>query len=591
MAPALRPPLAHSLDVSLRTVLGLGLVLAGILAALVPWEGPAGWLLLLFPCIFLVYLGAGLLAWYRRPSNRMGPLILVAGMALFLGGGLWNTEVPALVAVGAVCSTLVLASTVHLLHAFPSGRLRGRASRATVVGAYVTALPLQAPHYLFDARGQVPWLLVADSPEALALGVSVQQFAGAAVMVATAVILTRRLLRTERRHRFVLVPVSAYGIFAVIFTPFSSSVLGGLLHLPAMLRGGIQLAVLAGIPVAFALGVLRGGFARTGQLEELGTWLGVSGPKHALSVALSGTLGDPSLELSYWVPQRKSFVDEQGEPVAVVLGTERDTGEGRGTVEVEVDGRRVGAISYDAALIADPELVRTAGRVVAIAVDRERLTAELRSNRAALQRSRERLVNAVDRERRRIAQDLHDGLQMRLVLLALDAQRLGNATGTTEEMSHRATQLRREIDAAAADLRQLVHNVMPAALIEQGLAAAVEDLTDRMPIPTSLEMGPEITPGTRAFPPAVESTAYFVIAEALANTVKHAAAESAAVRVALDDGQLRLEVHDDGVGGARQNDGAGLRGLSDRVEVLAGRLDVTSEPGEGTHITVELPCA
>jgi signal transduction histidine kinase len=233
--------------------------------------------------------------------------------------------------------------------------------------------------------------------------------------------------------------------------------------------------------------------------------------------------------------------------------------------------------------------VQTAGRVVAIAVDRERLTAELRASHLALRRSRERLVNAIDLERRRIAQDLHDGIQMRLVLLALEAQQLGSIPGTGAETTSRATALRRDIDAAAADLRQLVHNVMPAGLVEHGLWAAVEDLTDRMPIPTRLTMSPKSGAGT--LPSAVESTAYFVVAEALTNTVKHAGAGSAAVELALDGDVLRVEVSDDGVGTAAPNSGAGLRGLADRVDVLDGRVRLRSEPGQGTHLTVELPCA
>lgn len=314
-------------------------------------------------------------------------------------------------------------------------------------------------------------------------------------MLVTAVLLARRWIDAEPRQRRVLGPVYAYGTLAVVFFPFSAGLLEGAFQLPTATRGLIQFAVLGGIPIAFALGVLLGGFARTGEIEELGTWLGVSGAgRPDVAAALSVTLGDPSLRVSYWVPERKAYVDADGRTAQGGPGVPQPSG--RNWIGNDVRGTPVGAITYDSSLIGDPDLVPMAGRVVAIAVDRERLTAELRASHAALQRSRERLVNAIGSERRRIAQDLHDGIQMRLVLLALEAQQIGNARGAGAETTIRATALRHEIDGAAADLRQLVHNVMPAGLVERGLWTAVEDLTDRMPIPTRLDMAPKRRPGT-----------------------------------------------------------------------------------------------
>lgn len=581
-----RSPLVRSLRRSLLAVLAGGILLAVLLAALMPLEGPAGPVLLLLPVVFLLYIETGLIAWRRRPSNAMGALIVSAGAAMYLGN-LWNSELRLLESIGAVCSTLLLGVVVHLLHAFPSGRLHGRISVITVATGYFTVVVLQAPRYLFNPEASTPWLVVADLPQAAAAGRAAQQVVGAAVMLMTAVLLVRRWLDADPRQRRVLGPVYAYGTFALVFFPFSSALLEGVLDLSAVTRGFIQFGVLGGIPIAFALGVLLGGFARTGEIEELGTWLGVTGAGHQdLSGALAATLGDPSLRVSYWMSEHKAYVDEHGRPVHADADAPQPPG--RDSIGIDVNGAPVGAITYDSSLIGDPELVRTAGRVVAIAVDRERLIAELRASHSALRRSRERLVNAIDAERRRIAQDLHDGIQMRLVLLAIQAQQLGSTSGGGTETTGRATALRRDIDAAAADLRRLVHNVMPAGLIEQGLWTAVEDLTDRMPIPTRLSMSPKDRPGTLSS--AVESTAYFVVAEALTNTVKHASAGSASVLLAASDSVLRIEVHDDGVGTAAPNTGAGLRGLADRVDVLAGRVELKSEPGNGTHLVVELPC-
>ncbi|WOP18659.1 sensor histidine kinase [Raineyella sp. LH-20] len=575
-----RPNLARSLDRALLVILCSGLGLVGVQTALLPWRDAGGGVLLLFPAVCLAYLGAGLRAWYRRPSNRLGAVILFGGLAVWIGS-LQATGVPGLVAVGTVGATLILAVLVHLLLAFPSGRLIGPVPVATVAAAYVTSLVLQAPKYVFDPTVRAQVLFLADDPTARALGMGFQQLVGAGVMVSTAAVLIGRLVRTDAAGRRVLAPLFTYGVGAALFIPVSSLVLTPVFGLSAEGRAAWQLLVLGGVPFVFVFGMLRGGFARTGELEELGAWLSASdGSRPALTRALSRALGDPSLALSFWVARQRIFVDDRGVPIVP------DTGPARGFVPIELDGRTVGAVHYDSQLIADPELVRTAGQVIAIAVDRERLTAELRESQRALQFSRERLVDAGDRERRRIAQDLHDGLQVQLVLLALEAQQLANAAGTDTASGGRATQLRQRIDAAAADLRQLVAAVMPAALVEHGLGAAVEDLADRMPIPTTLVLSiGEISPSS-----ALESTAYFVTAEALTNTVKHAQASRASVRLISDDGWLRIEVSDDGVGGANPGRGRGLRGMTDRIDVLGGRLTIASEPGQGTRIEVALPC-
>jgi signal transduction histidine kinase len=575
----MRSTLARSLDRALIALLAAGALLALLQFALLPFDSPAGPALAIFPIDLLAYLIAGLLAWYRRPSNRIGALILAAGLAVFLSG-IVNTQVALFLSIGAISATLPLAAVVHLLHAFPSGRVRGAVPRATVAGAYVTALVLGAPRYLFDPAGPAPALAVADWPAAVAVGALVQALAGLAVMLLTAAVLARRLAGAAPEQRRTLLPLYGYGIVTVLFIPLSTRVLAPAFGWSSIVVGGAQLVALGLIPVAFALAVLRGGFARTGELEELGTWLGASGGERpALTAALARTLGDPSLEVWFWVPERAGFVDVQGAPVAAPGPSTH-----RAVEVVELDGRRIGALVYDADLIGEPELVRTAGQVVAIALDRERLTAELRASRRALQLSRERLVDAADAERRRIAQDLHDSLQMQLVLLALEAQQLANAEGTAPAAAERATALRKGIDAAAAELRQIVHAVMPAALVERGLAAAVEDLADRLPIPTTVDLEPG------PLPHAVESTAYFVVSEALANAVKHSGAHSIAVRIARDGSLLRVAVADDGTGGAAANGGAGLRGIADRVDVLGGRMTIDSRPREGTRIHVEVPC-
>ncbi|MFF9161729.1 sensor domain-containing protein [Streptomyces longwoodensis] len=203
-----------------------------------------------------------------------------------------------------------------------------------------------------------------------------------------------------------------------------------------------------------------------------------------------------------------------------------------------------------------------------------------------LARSRVRLVEAFEAERRRIERDLHDGAQQRLVALSMT---LGLARLDAPPDGPLAAQLARahaQADAALAELRELVHGIHPQVLADYGLAAAVADAADRSPVPVATEVDlPE------RLPAAVEAAAYFVVREALANVARHSGARRARVRGAHRHGRLVLEVEDDGRGGADPAAGSGLTGLGDRVSVLDGRLAVTSPPGGPTLLRVEIPCA
>lgn len=394
--------------------------------------------------------------------------------------GLDITGVPVLVALATVLATVSLAVMVHVLHAFPSGRLPSRASRLTVGAGYLVCLVLQAPLYLFTVQPAPYQLLwVADRPELASIGRWVQSGAGEAVMVATTVILAGRLRRAAPRSRRTLVPLYSYGMLAVLLVVLIPRVLAPLLGLSTDTYSGQQLILIGGTPIAFTLSLLRGGFARTGQIDELSTWLGsVDGVRGSLTAALARALGDSSLRLVFWVPDRNTYVDSNGDDTSVPADIDR------AAVDVTLGDKRIAAIEFDPTLNADFEAVRASGRVVAISVDHERVTAELRASQLALRQSRTRIIEAGDAERRRIARDLHDGLQMRLVLLAMQAHQVAEHVQAGSDARSAAIDLRRGIDAAAAELRDLVHAVLPAALIERGLCAATEDLVDHLPVPT-----------------------------------------------------------------------------------------------------------
>lgn len=536
---------------ALATLGGGALVVAAIEVALLAGDDADG-VTLAMPLVALVYVAAGLGAWWRRPSSRLGLVMVLAGGAVLLAGG-YGIDAAATEAVAGVTQTLVLGAILHLLLAFPTGRLRRRSERLVVAAGYAVCLVLQAPLYLFAPDGV---LSVADRPGLLDAGVWTQRAAGSLTVLAAAALLAARIRRADPEQRRVLVPLSAYGILVLLFGPVGSQLWPGT---PGTSFAATQLVLIGLVPIVFVVAASRGGFARTGDIAELGTWLGAGDAgRPELRDALATTLGDPTLELLFRLPASDELVDAQGNAAAPAPA--------RGSVEVAVGGRPVGAIVYDPMLLDRPEEVREAGRVVALAVERQRLTVELRA-------SRSRLAAAADGERRRIARDLHDGLQARLVFLAVQA-----ATDGDREA------LRAGLQAAIDELRELVDGVMPARLTERGLGAAVAGLRDRVPTPFALEVR-----GLDArLHPDVETAAFFVVSEAIVNAVKHAAAGTLAVALERDGDRLAIAVSDDGVGGARPQNG--MRNMADRVHALGGELDVDSPPGGGTRVRAVIPC-
>jgi signal transduction histidine kinase len=196
--------------------------------------------------------------------------------------------------------------------------------------------------------------------------------------------------------------------------------------------------------------------------------------------------------------------------------------------------------------------------------------------------SRARVIAAGDRERRRVVRDLHDGAQQRLVhivvTLKLASEQLADQDPARELVEEALEQAQRATD----EVRELAHGILPAALVRGGLRSGVDALASRITLPVSVAV-----PAIRLSGGA-EATAYFVVAEALTNVVKHARADQAWVTIAVQPGWLVVEVRDDGVGGAVR-EGTGLLGMEDRLAALDGRLTVKSPPGGGTAITASIP--
>jgi signal transduction histidine kinase len=212
------------------------------------------------------------------------------------------------------------------------------------------------------------------------------------------------------------------------------------------------------------------------------------------------------------------------------------------------------------------------------------LDAELRARLEDLHASRVRLVHAGDAARRRLERDLHDGAQSRLVGLSLLLRAARSKADADADLAGLLDRAQDELRTSLEELRELARGIHPAVLTEHGLAPALDGLVERAPVPVTLEAETD-----ERLPEPVESAAYFVVSEGLANVAKYAQASRATVRVRQADGSVTVDVSDDGIGGADVARGSGLRGLSDRVAALDGTLSLDSPPGRGTRLHAEIP--
>jgi signal transduction histidine kinase len=362
-------------------------------------------------------------------------------------------------------------------------------------------------------------------------------------------------------------------LFAAAFADRSSDAAGRAL-------GWIAFAAFGAVPLAILAGILRSRLARASVAELLRELETVRTPG-ALRDALRRALGDPTLRLAYWVSDARGFVDLRGRPFELPW-----EGSSQVATRVERDGRCVAALVHDASLRDAPELLEAVTSAAGLALENERLHAELQSHVDEVRESRSRIVEAGDAERRRLERNLHDGAQQRLVAMSLQLRLVEAKVRTDPEAAAPIlAQLRGELTEALEELRELARGIHPAILSDRGLRPALEAVAARSPVPVELSTPDERLPGP------VEAAIYYVVSEALANVAKYARASSVTVEVASTDGRVIAAIADDGVGGADPNGGSGLRGLADRVAALDGSLHVDSPPSGGTRIHVDIPCA
>jgi signal transduction histidine kinase len=542
----------------------------------------------------LAVITLGVVLWQLRPDSRTGLLVTAFAFAGLLGD-LWFVFPRSALAVTVGFAVYYLGFPLfgHLILGYPTGRFTSRIDRWFVGIGYATAVVYALPLLLFyspraptfaswaieypdraDPLTHVAWHDVNGTWRFFDRSVAFFAVVGIALLV-------RKLLRATPGGRRVVLPLALAAVFAAIQYIVQIAVYGDQINswLHPHWFWIITAASLAA-PIALAGGMLWGRTARA-RAADLLVELERT-PPGSVRDALARTLGDPTLELALWLPDRGAYVDADGRPVFLP-----EPGSSRAVTILGPAEAPVAALVHDPALLERRALLSAVAAAARLALENERLQAELRAQLAELRASRARIVTAGDEERRRLERDLHDGAQQRLLSLGLALhlarEQLGpNRNGAAEILAEADAELR----AALEELRKLAHGIHPAVLTEQGLEPALRNLAERSPVPVTIVGVPQ-----ERLPAPAEAAAYFLVSEALANVAKYARASAVRIDVTRVNGRVLVEVEDDGVGGADPSRGSGLRGLSDRVAALDGTLELTSPPGRGTQLHAEIPCA
>ena len=572
---------------------GLGIALAAVVLGLAAehlahsWDQPA-WIPIADLAVGWLTVGCGLAAVVARPDQPAGRRLVLAGFLWFVGTFMGSDSqlVRSLGFAFGGYHDLVL---IWLALSFPRPGPSSRVARGALVVAAVlyaaqtiSRLALAAP----DAFG----ITVVDPDAALAVVLRIDVVRAASLVACgiVALVLLARSSPAERRQSGLVLGAGAASAVAGGWTAWFALTTLGLV--PAL---GDELAVPVAwvfnvvrvvVPLAILAGILRGQAARSAIVSAVAR-VGERPSPASLRDALATALGDPGLRILTWDDRGGVYRDVDG---STLSPTEADGEHGvagtgaAGLVRVDDAGERLAVVAFGHRP-DDPALIAAGVAVTRLVASNERLAAQIREQLDDVRASRARIVEATEAERRRLERDLHDGLQQRMVALAMDLR------GAEREGADQQAALRRgaaEVLALLDEVRELARGIHPAVLSEAGLGAAIRAAADRAPVPVEVTLDL-----TGAGTPATQATAYFVVSEALANVAKHAGDRATAVWVTAADqaGMLTVTIEDDGPGGADPA-GHGLAGLADRVAALDGRFVVGPRDVDGgTRVTAEIP--
>lgn len=519
----------------------------------------------------ILFLAAGLFVWTRQPGGaRMARLLVAMGITWYFGDLQFSGH-PLLSRAGFWLFYLNAVVLAHLLLAYPDGRLNRRAERLTVLALYAVVLVTQGLRTLTEHPLQPQ---MGGDPDA---EYSVWAPVGSVLAIALAAIVVVLVIQRwqsepppARRERGLF-----WAAVAFIGTVFAAGSVAAVARAPADLHSAMLLAYTFSLLVlggAVLLGSLRVQIAHKSVTRFL-TQLSMDRGKPLRDV-LAEALEDPTVTLHYRREISEEYVNERGLPYPPPLQ------EGRAMTPVGPPDKPLAYLVHDAFLVQQPRHRERFKAVVAAAelfLDNARLHADSRANALGIMKAELATRNSISRA-------LHDGSQHRLTRLQYlvgQALQHHDHADVTQELHTIAESLQEAVN----DLREVTEGIYPSAL-SRGLGDALDPLAQHSPIPLTIEVA------SGRWPPAVEETAYFIISEAVGNAHKHAAASQITVCVREMEGQLALDVHDDGRGGAcHRPGGRGLQGMRDRVAVHGGTLTIDSPPQGGTTLRAVLPCA
>ncbi|TDC55655.1 hypothetical protein E1281_11415 [Actinomadura sp. KC345] len=584
-----------------RRALAAGLAVAGLalVAGWPYWRGhPGAAAITLASCAAIAVVGV-LLATGGR-TRRTGLLFLTASVCWAANwAASWDAGIGPMMSPYAQAEFYLALAVGVLL--YPSGRLEYLADRIWTVMACAillgcpTALWMTSEPQWAAFRGESVWW-PAPYPD-LGLFEAVLRVSALLYLflaLSFAVVLLLRLPRMGRLRRLLTLPVTA----ALAFVGISAAVTQRPIMEPSIsLDDLLQVYVIQGaVVVLVPLTLLASGLrVRISELTVAGRMLRLTSPVSVERVrdALRDVLHDPALELWFWAPMEGGYVDTEGRPADVDPGVDADgpAGERAGDAGrwrrrvLSASGDPLAVVELGGALRDHGSLVDAALLAGGRALETARLQASVHAGLEQVRSAYRRLLRAETVERERLARDLHDGAQQRLLALGAMLGTLEAVTGDPAVKEHART-CRAELVEALAELRALAREVQPALLVQDGLGPALEVVAERIGVRVKLDVTP------RRFSREIESTLYSVLCETLSYAVDRARATEVFVRVGAEDGRLVAEVGDDGSGPAdpAADPAADLAGLTGRIRALRGDVEVGGGPGRGTTVRMDLPC-
>jgi signal transduction histidine kinase len=527
-------------------------------------------------------IAAGLVICLARRPGRTGDLALLAGVCWFAPVWIaWQDGPPLVPSFAMVAAGFTFPLIVHLVLTYPTGRVGSQPARVLVAVVYAEALLAAATLALFRdpyldpgclANCTVNAFLVRSLPSlARAVGIADRWFTACAAL-ALAAVCAARLARASwpARQRLLPVHLPAIGFAAAVVAravvlqrtavedPFNAALFA------IFAAGSVAVILLA---AGLISGVARARAERravarvTANLDE-------APAPGSLQSALAEALRDPGLQIAYWLPGARSYIDASGRAVR-----EPSAGPGRAVTRLTRNGRTIAAVSHSGAV---PGIESQIGPAIRLGLENERLQAELLAQLAELRASRARVVETADAERRGLERNLHDGAQQRLLALSYEI-RLARAGAQADRDALTETALASaagDTQGVLGELRDLAHGIYPAVLAEAGLGPALATLADTAPVPVEI-----LRAGHDRYPGPVEAAAYFTVAEALGDAARRGAGH-ATVTVVHDDGRLVVTAEDNGSG-----DPSPMVAAADRVGALGGSLSTGP-----ARCRAEIPC-